>query len=108
MKRGEKISHWIWYVFPQIQGLGLSGTTAYFSIKDIEEAKGNLGIGCISDSDSQPLLINSHLGSFAISTIGRINNLEEIKKICFDYGKVQFLEMSGGELNQTEVVAASI
>lgn len=33
MKRGEKISHWIWYVFPQIQGLGLSGTTAYFSIK---------------------------------------------------------------------------
>lgn len=38
MKRGEKISHWIWYVFPQIQGLGLSGTTAYFSIKDIEEA----------------------------------------------------------------------
>ncbi len=76
--------------------------------KDIEEAKGNLGIGCISDSDSQPLLINSHLGSFAISTIGRINNLEEIKKICFDYGKVQFLEMSGGELNQTEVVAALI
>jgi len=38
MKQGEKISHWIWYVFPQIQGLGLSGTTAYFSIKDIEEA----------------------------------------------------------------------
>jgi len=35
MKHGEKISHWIWYVFPQIQGLGLSGTTAYFSIKDI-------------------------------------------------------------------------
>lgn len=39
MKRGEKISHWIWYVFPQIQGLGLSGTTAYFSIKDLFEAK---------------------------------------------------------------------
>ncbi len=38
MKQGEKVSHWIWYVFPQIQGLGLSGTTAYFSIKDIEEA----------------------------------------------------------------------
>lgn len=39
MKQGEKISHWIWYVFPQIQGLGLSGTTAYFSIKDLSEAK---------------------------------------------------------------------
>lgn len=39
MKQGEKFSHWIWYVFPQIQGLGRSGTTAYFSIKDLSEAK---------------------------------------------------------------------
>lgn len=39
MKQGRKISHWIWYVFPQIQGLGWSGTTAYFSIKDLQEAK---------------------------------------------------------------------
>lgn len=39
MKQGEKISHWIWYVFPQIQGLGLSGTTAYFSIRNLAEAK---------------------------------------------------------------------
>lgn len=39
MKQGEKVSHWIWYVFPQIQGLGISGTTAYFSLKDINEAK---------------------------------------------------------------------
>lgn len=38
MKNGEKVSHWIWYVFPQIQGLGLSGTTAYFSINDLSEA----------------------------------------------------------------------
>jgi len=38
IKQGEKVSHWIWYVFPQIQGLGLSGTTAYFSIKDLNEA----------------------------------------------------------------------
>lgn len=37
--QGEKISHWMWYVFPQIQGLGWSGTTAYFSIKDLKEAK---------------------------------------------------------------------
>lgn len=39
IKQGEKITHWMWYVFPQIQGLGWSGTTAYFSIKDLKEAK---------------------------------------------------------------------
>ena len=39
IKQGQKVSHWIWYVFPQIQGLGISGTTAYFSIKDLNEAK---------------------------------------------------------------------
>ncbi|MDE6779947.1 MAG: DUF1810 family protein [Ruminococcus sp.] len=39
MKQGEKISHWIWYVFPQIQGLGFKGTSAYFSIRDLAEAK---------------------------------------------------------------------
>lgn len=39
MKQGQKVSHWIWYVFPQIQGLGISGITAYFSIKDLNEAK---------------------------------------------------------------------
>lgn len=39
MKSGYKISHWIWYVFPQVKGLGLSGITAYFSIKDLNEAK---------------------------------------------------------------------
>lgn len=39
MGQGRKLSHWIWYVFPQIQGLGVSSTTAYFSIKDLNEAK---------------------------------------------------------------------
>jgi len=39
MRQGQKVSHWIWYVFPQIQGLGISGTTAYFSINDLNEAK---------------------------------------------------------------------
>lgn len=76
--------------------------------KDVDEMKGNLGIGCISDTEAQPLLINSHLGSFAITTVGRINNIEEIKKECYKSGKVQFLEMSKGILNQTEMVAALI
>ena len=46
--------------------------------KDIQVMKGNIGIGCISDMEAQPLLINSHLGSYAISTVGRINNIEEL------------------------------
>ena len=74
--------------------------------RDIEEFEGNLGIGCISDNEAQPLLVNSHLGSFAIATVGRINNIEELRKECFEAGKVQFMEMSKGTLNQTELVAA--
>ncbi len=58
---------------------------------DVEEFKGNSGVGCISDNEAQPLLVNSHLGSFAITTVGRINNLEELKEHCFENGKVQFL-----------------
>ena len=76
--------------------------------RDVEEFKGNSGVGCISDNEAQPLLVNSHLGSFAITTVGRINNLEELKEHCFNYGKVQFLEMSRGRLNPTELVAALI
>ncbi len=75
---------------------------------DVEELKGNIGIGCISDNEAQPLLVNSHLGSFAISTVGRINNLEEIRKESFENGKVQFMEMNNGLLNPTEVVASLI
>lgn len=76
--------------------------------KDLDEFHGKLGIGCISDNEAQPLLVNSHLGSFAITTVGRINNLEELKKFCFEQGKTHFLEMSGGVINPTEMVAALI
>ena len=75
---------------------------------DVDRFSGNLGIGCISDSEAQPLLVNSHLGSFAITTVGRINNIEELKQNCFRHGKTHFLEMSGGIINQTELVAALI
>ncbi len=60
--------------------------------KDVEEFAGNIGIGCISDSEAQPLLVNSHLGSFAITTVGRINNLDELRTLCFEQGKTHFLE----------------
>lgn len=76
--------------------------------RDIEEMKGNLGIGCISDSEPQPLIVRSHLGNFAITTVGRINNVEELVKTSFTEGTTHFLEMSGGDINATELCAALI
>ena len=76
--------------------------------KDVEELKGNLGIGCISDFEPQPLLVNSHLGSFAITTVGRITNADVLVQECYSSGKTHFLEMSGGSINPTEVAAAII
>ena len=76
--------------------------------KDVEELEGNLGIGCISDFEPQPRLVHSHLGSFAITTVGRINNVDELVKDCFEFGHTHFLEMSGGSINPTEITAALI
>lgn len=75
---------------------------------DLDEFEGKLGIGCISDNEAQPLLVNSHLGSFAITTVGKVNNLEQLKNECFENGTSHFLEMSGGVINPTELVAALI
>ena len=75
---------------------------------DVEELKGNIGIGCISDFEPQPLLVQSHLGSFAITTVGKIANADELVQECYKSGKTHFLEMSGGSINQTEVAAAII
>ncbi|MBP3609060.1 MAG: amidophosphoribosyltransferase [Lachnospiraceae bacterium] len=75
---------------------------------DVEELEGNLGIGCISDFEPQPLLVHSHLGSFAVTTVGRINNVDELVKECFEFGHTHFLEMSGGNINPTEITAALI
>ncbi len=76
--------------------------------RDVEELEGNLGIGCISDYEPQPLLVNSHLGSYAIATIGRMNNLEELVQDCYETGHTQFMAMSGSAVNPTELVAALI
>ncbi|MBP3327965.1 MAG: amidophosphoribosyltransferase [Clostridia bacterium] len=76
--------------------------------RDVEELEGNFGIGCISDFEPQPLLVHSHLGSFAITTVGRINNPDELMKDCFESGHTHFLEMSGGTINPTEITAALI
>ena len=76
--------------------------------KDISELQGNFGIGCISDNEPQPLLVRSHLGNFAITTVGKINNIEALVEKCFKDGHTHFLEMSGGSVNPTEVTAALI
>ena len=76
--------------------------------RDVEDLDGNIGIGCISDYEPQPLLVNSHLGNYAIATIGRINNLEELVKDCYESGHTQFMAMSGSQVNPTELVAALV
>lgn len=76
--------------------------------RDMQEMKGNLGIGCISDYEPQPLLVRSHHGTFSITTVGRINNAAELTQQIFDRGNAHFLEMSGGDINPTELVAALI
>lgn len=76
--------------------------------KDIDDLTGNIGIGCISDSDPQPLLIQSHLGSYAITTVGKINNKDELIEESFKNGHSHFLEMSGGSVNSAELVASLI
>ena len=75
---------------------------------DIKEMSGKMGIGCISDNEPQPLLINCRLGSYAIVSVGRVANMEELIQDAFDNGHTHFLEMSGGEVNQTELIAAMI
>lgn len=75
---------------------------------DLDELEGNLGIGCISDTDPQPLLIQSHLGSYAITTVGKIANQDELVEDAFKNGHIHFIEMSGGKINATELVAALI
>jgi amidophosphoribosyltransferase len=75
---------------------------------DVAEMKGYLGIGCISDYDPQPLLIQSHLGSFAITTVGKVNNYEELLKGLFEKDHSHFQEMTNGQINVTELVAALI
>ena len=75
---------------------------------DLPGFHGMSGIGCISDTDPQPLLVRSHLGTFAITTVGAINNAEALVEEFFGCGEKQFMAMSSGKVNSTELVAALI
>ena len=76
--------------------------------RDLAEFQGCSGIGCISDSDPQPLLVRSHLGLYAITTVGIVNNAEELISQYFSDHGHQFMAMSSGKVNSTELIAALI
>lgn len=69
--------------------------------------QGNFGIGCISDFEAQPILVRSHHGTFAITTVGKINNADEIAKTILK-SNTHFFEMQNGDINPTELVASII
>lgn len=76
--------------------------------RDVGEMKGYLGIGCISDFEPQPLLICSKLGSFAITTVGKVNNYEKLLNQLYETTHPHFQEMTNGQINVTELIAALI
>ena len=76
--------------------------------KDLETMNGNIGMGCISDTDPQPLLVRSHLGLFAITTVSLINNAEELVEKIFIKAGHQFMLNATGKVNTTELIAKLI
>ncbi len=75
--------------------------------KELEYLEGTMGIGSISDFEAQPIFVRSHHGSFAITTVSKINNIDQIVDEILQ-GSTHFFEMSNGEINPTELVAALI
>lgn len=76
--------------------------------KEANEMHGYMGIGSISDYDPQPLIVRSHHGTYAITTVGKVLNISELSDELLRSGRMHFQEMSGGEMNATELVAALI
>ena len=86
-------------------------TNAQFRSKfedDLGKMHGSIGIGVISDYEDQPLIIGSHLGTYALVTVGRIDNLDVLSDELFSSRTAHFSEMSGGAVNPTELVATLI
>lgn len=77
-------------------------------IEDIDKLKGRNGIGVISDYEDQPLIIGSHLGAYSIITVGVVKNLEVLARKAFEKRTTHFTEMSGNEINPSELVATLI
>ena len=86
-------------------------TDAQFRSKlgpDLPKMRGNLGVGVISDFEDQPLIVGSHLGTYAIVTVGKIANLQSLAEKAFEKRTTHFSEMSGATINPTELVATLI
>lgn len=84
--------------------------SSYFRTKfesDLPKFKGEAGIGIISDTDAQPIVLNSHLGRFAIVTVAKVQNLDQLEKELLAEG-MHFAELSSGSTNQTELIALLI
>ena len=82
----------------------------YFRSKfedELDSFSGNQGIGVISDTDPQPIIVNSHLGRYAVVSVAKINNLREIADELLAQG-MHFSELSANKINQTELVALLI
>ena len=75
---------------------------------DLVKMDGTIGLGCISDTDPQPLLVRSHLGMFAISIVGLISNIDKIVADTFSGPGHYFMAQSSGKVNSAELVAALI
>ncbi|MDL2256902.1 amidophosphoribosyltransferase [Bacteroidales bacterium OttesenSCG-928-I14] len=83
---------------------------SYFRTKfedDLDKFKGKSGIGIISDTDPQPMVMNSHLGKYAVVTVAKVTNLNELEKELIDIGRA-FSELSSGQTNQTELISLLI
>lgn len=76
--------------------------------KDVEQMKGNICIGCISDTDPQPIMVRSKLGLYAVCTVGIINNAEELVNELLDSGCANFEAMSSGKINSGDLIGALI
>ena len=84
--------------------------SSYFRTKfesDLGKFSGNTGIGIISDTDAQPIIINSHLGRFAIVTVGKVCNIDALEQELLSKN-MHFAELSSGRTNQTELIALLI
>ena len=75
--------------------------------KESNDMHGQMGIGCISDFEAQPILVRSHHGTFAVATVGKINNIDKLVDEIIK-NNTHFFEMHNGDINQTELVAALI
>ena len=76
--------------------------------KDMQEMKGKMGIACISDYEPQPLLVRSNHGTYVLTSVSKINNIDELVEEVMKSSHVHFQEMSTGEINATELLAALI